>query len=291
MIGIPINTLPTVKDTYGEFCTCPEELFGAPIPVTAVVADQQSAMFAQGCWSPGDIKVTLGTGMFFDVNTGSKPHTSLTGFLPLVGWKVKDELVYLAEGQSSDSGCAIDWGQKAGLYSSVEESADVAQSVDDSGGVCVFPAFTGFKVPINDPKACGAIMGLTLTTTKEQICRAFLESIAYRTKQLHTTACKETQLPQRTIKVDGGVSRNQFIVQLISDLVGVQIERPCQTDMTALGAAYMAGLASGVWSSRDEVQSLHEVERVFQPQELSESQLKSYQQWLAALPRCLNWYC
>jgi putative glycerol kinase 5 len=130
MIGIPINTLPTVKDTYGEFCTCPEELFGAPIPVTAVVADQQSAMFAQGCWSPGDIKVTLGTGMFFDVNTGSKPHTSLTGFLPLVGWKVKDELVYLAEGQSSDSGCAIDWGQKAGLYSSVEESADVAQSVD-----------------------------------------------------------------------------------------------------------------------------------------------------------------
>ncbi|XP_062521880.1 putative glycerol kinase 5 isoform X2 [Corticium candelabrum] len=290
MVGVPIDTLPNVRDTYGEFCTCPPELFGSPIPVTAVVADQQSAMFAQCCWSPGDVKITLGTGMFFDVNTGDRAHASLTGFLPLIGWKVGTELVYLAEGQSSDSGITLEWGQRAGLYSSPAETAAVAQSVEDSGGICVFPAFNGFLVPINDSKACGAIMGLTLTTSREQICRAFLESIAYRTHQLYSTAQRETQCNSLMIKVDGGVSNNNFIVQLISDLIGVKIQRSHQIDMTVLGAAYMAGLASGVWASRDEVQNLQQIECVFQPRELSRSQLMSQRRWLAALPRCLNWY-
>ena len=294
IMGIPESILPEIKDTGGLFGHAAEHHFGASIPITGVISDSTSATFAQGCWNPGDLKCTMGTGMFLCVNTGSKPHASLTGFYPVIGWKIGKELVYLAEANFPSCGSAVEWGIKFGLYKEPAETADIANSVENPNGVCFVPAFDGIQAPHNDPHATASIIGITHNTEREHIVRALLESLAYTFKQLYDVAGDEINLKIEKIRVDGGVSQNNFVLQLISDLLGRKIQRPKDVDMTVYGAIYVAGLASGFWKSRDEIKPFWKMDRQFDPREMASPEEKQllhrYKCWQQAVQRSLGWY-
>ncbi|XP_065840915.1 putative glycerol kinase 5 [Oscarella lobularis] len=287
LFKIPDGIAPKVEDTSQEFCVCPESLFGASFPISAIVADQQSSFFGNCCWARGDVKITSGTGTFIDVNTSTKPHASMTGMLPLVGWKIKSEVVFVAEGQASATGKTVEWGRECGFYPTVEESSQVAKSVEDAGGVCFIPGFSGILVPFNDPKACCGILGITPQTKPSHLARALLESIAFRIKQIFDTANTETVVKKTKIKIDGGISTNDFVMQLVADLTGCTVERQSDhRDMTCFGAAMLAGLAVGFWS-RDDLENFGQAKDTFTPQR---SQEAAYERWAKVVPRCLEWY-
>uniref|UniRef100_A0A3P9BAH2 Glycerol kinase 5 n=1 Tax=Maylandia zebra TaxID=106582 RepID=A0A3P9BAH2_9CICH len=262
------------------------------------MADQQAAMFGECCFDVGDVKITMGTGTFMDINTGSKPHASVAGLYPLVGWKIGSEVVYLAEGNAADTGTAIKWAQKLELFSDVRETSTMAYSVSDSDGVCFVPSFSGLQAPLNDPKACASFMGLKPSTTKRHLVRAILESVAFRNKQLYETMLRETCIPITKIRVDGGVSSNDFVMQLTSDLFGKKIARPQHHEMSCLGAAFVAGLEVGFWRTREELKKLQSADDEFLPRcadkECTGSPNGEYvpilQSWERALRRSMNWY-
>lgn len=236
----------------------------------------------------------MGTGMFLCINTGSRPHASLTGFYPIVGWKIGEETVYLAEANFPSCGSVVEWGVRFGLYKEPAETASIADSVEDPDGVCFVPAFDGIQAPHNDPHATAGIMGITHNTQRGHIVRALLESIGYMFKHLYDVAKDEIELKIRKIRVDGGVSQNNFVMQLISDLLGREIQRPKDVDMTVYGAIYVAGLASGFWKSRDEIKPFWKMDRQFDPREMASSErehlLHRYTCWQHAVERCLGWY-
>ncbi|KAF3858755.1 hypothetical protein F7725_011956 [Dissostichus mawsoni] len=273
-------------------------IFGLPIPIMSVIADQQAAMFGECCFDVGDVKITMGTGTFMDINTGNKPHTSSAGLYPLVGWKIGSEVVYLAEGNAADTGTAIKWAQELELFSDVQETSDMAYSVSDSDGVCFVPSFNGLQAPLNDPKACASLMGLKPSTTKSHLVRAILESVAFRNKQLYDTTLRETHIPITKIRVDGGVSSNNFVMQLTADLFGRKVSRPHHYEMSCLGAAFVAGLGVGYWRSREELKKLQRADDAFLPKGVPNGSASSpsreyipvIQSWEKALRRSMNWY-
>ncbi|XP_013411055.1 putative glycerol kinase 5 isoform X2 [Lingula anatina] len=290
LLGIPMSIVPEVKDTSYHFGDSLPEVFGASIPITSLVADQQSAMFAECCYDVGDVKVTLGTSLFFNLNTGNKPHASVAGLYPVIGWKIKDEVVYLAEGCAGDTGTCVEWAQSIGLFEDVSSLAQIAQSVQDTGGVYFVPAFNGLQAPINDDYACTLMLGMTRKTTKAHMIRAILESLAFRFKLLYETALTETKLPFNLIRADGGVSNNDFVLQVMADIINQKIERPSQTDMTSLGAAYLAGLAAGVWKNKEEFKKARNVNRVFTPQGTWNVYKDIVSEWERAVRRSGHWY-
>ncbi len=294
LMGFSKSMLPEVRDTGGDFGCVDENHFGAAIPITAVIADQTSATFAQCCWNPGDLKCTLGTGMFLTINTGHKPHASLSGYYPVIGWKIGADLTYLAEANFPSCGSTVEWGKNFGLYSDPSDTEAVAESVTNSGGVRFVPAFDGIQVPYNDPRACAGMMGITHNTHKEHIVRALLESLAYTFKQIYDVGMSEVQLKNNRLCVDGGVSRNNFIMQLTSELLGKELQRPKDVDMTVYGAVYVAGLASGFWKSKEEIQKFWEVDCKFKPKTLNSKEregiLVDYRSWQQAVQRSLDWY-
>lgn len=293
MMGFSATMLPKVMDTGGDFGHVDQSHFGACIPITGIISDQTSAMFAQGCWNKGDLKCTLGTGMFLSINTGKKPHASLTGFYPVIGWKIGNELTYLAEANFPSCGSVVDWGKSFGLYSDPEEMEAMAESVANSNGAYFVPAFDGIQVPYNDPRAVAGIVGLTHSTRKEHIVRAILESLAYTFKQVYDVGIEEINLKSKRLCVDGGVSRNDFTMQLTSELLGQEIQRPKDVDMTVYGAVYMAGLASGFWKDREEILKFWEMDRAFVPKLQDSDVIKlvsNYKTWQKAVQRSLDWY-
>jgi putative glycerol kinase 5 len=292
IVGIPLHILPPVKDTSGLFGECVPELFGAAIPITAIVADQQGAMFGQCAFNVGDVKCTMGTGTFIDCNTGNKPHASISGLYPLIAWKIGDEVTFVAEGFASDTGRCIDWASSIGLFNNVTELEQLAASTANSDGVYFVPAFSGLQMPVNDDKASSLMIGLSLETTKAHIVRAVLESLAFRFELLYETVLNETKTSlSKTIKCDGGVCNNNFVVQLISNLTGCTIDRPEHMDMTSLGAAFLAGLAVGVWKNKEELVTIRKTQHLFSPdQEKLETAQDNYKEWLRALDRSREWY-
>ncbi len=294
MLGFNTSILPEVKDTGGLFGHAAEHHFGAEIPITGIISDQTSAMFAQGCWNPGDVKCTLGTGLFMNINTGNKPHTSMTGYYPIVGWKIGDDMAYLAEACFPTCGSVVEWGKRFGFYSDPAETEAIAESVDSSLGVSFVPAFEGFRAPHNDPNATGSVFGLTHSTQKEHIVRALLESLAYTFKLVFSVAETEVQLKFNRICIDGGVTLNDFVMQLCSDLIGRSLQRPKDVDMTVYGAVYVAGLASGFWKSREEVMQFWELGKQFDPKKREEEEVKrkigEFKCWQMAVERSLEWY-
>lgn len=290
LFKIPFNLMPEVKDTSGHFGNCVTELFGAAIPIMAMAGDQQAATFGQCCFKAGDVKCTMGTGSFIDINTGVKPHASVNGLYPLIGWKYGSSIVYLAEGSSNDTGTAISWAQSIGILGDPTESAAIAQSVENSGGVFFIPGFSGLQAPINDDQACAGLIGITPCTSKAQLVRAILESLAYRINQLYKVIQKEANFPINDIRANGGVSSNDFILQLISNLTHKKIYRPSHTDMSCLGIAFLAGLASGVWKSENELKKLPAEEKVFEPQEMTDEEKATAAEWERAVARFLHWY-
>ncbi|XP_074154544.1 glycerol kinase 5 isoform X1 [Sminthopsis crassicaudata] len=290
LLSIPITILPPVKDTSHNFGSVDKEIFGASIPVVALVADQQAAMFGECCFQRGDVKLTMGTGTFLDINTGTNLQQTVGGFYPLIGWKIGSEVVCLAEGNAADTGTAIKWAQNLNLFTDADETEKMAKSLTDSEGVCFVPSFSGLQVPQNDPCACASFMGLKSSTNKFHLVRAILESIAFRNKQLYEMMQKEIDIPITRIRADGGVCQNSFVMQMTSDLINEKIDRPVQIEMSCLGAASLAGLAVGFWTDKEELKKLRESERVFEPQRKWKEYEPSMENWVKAVKRSMNWY-
>uniref|UniRef100_A0A803V0Y7 Glycerol kinase 5 n=1 Tax=Ficedula albicollis TaxID=59894 RepID=A0A803V0Y7_FICAL len=286
LLSIPMSIYPPVKDTSFNFGSTDSEIFGVPIPIMALVADQQSAMFGECCFHPGDVKLTMGTGGFWNVNTGEHLFASRGSLYPLIGWKIGEEVVYLTEGSISDIGTAIKWALDIELFTDVNETAEMAQSISDSQSVCFIP---GLQVSGDDPYLCASFTGLKPSTNRNHLVRAILESVAFRNKLLYDIIVKKVHIPLRTIRADGGVSNNSFIMQMTSDLINKKIEKPANVDMSSLGAAFLAGLASGFWTDKKQLKKLRRVEAVFEPQKDSEEYRPAMDAWLQAMKHSPHW--
>ncbi|XP_011881033.1 PREDICTED: putative glycerol kinase 5 [Vollenhovia emeryi] len=291
MLKLPRNIFPEVVDTADNFGVTPKNIFGVEIPICCSMADQAASLFGSGCFKPGDFKITMGTGTFVNVNTGQEPHASIAGLYPVVGWRIGKELIYVAEGSSSDTGILIEWAKSIGIIDNISKTSDAANSVSDSDGVYFVPAFSGLQAPINDYTAATGFFGLKPTTKKEHVIRSLLESLVFRIRLLYECLCKETSFTYRTVKVDGGVSKNDFVMQSLADSIGLEVERPASVEMSILGVAFLAGLQCGIWKNREELFELRKIDRIFKPSE--ESQLYyqyALSQWKRAVERFKNWY-
>ncbi|CAL8281140.1 unnamed protein product [Lota lota] len=299
-LSLPLSILPKVEDTIHNFGSTDSSIFGVSIPIMSLIADQQAAMFGECCFDVGDVKITMGTGTFININTGSKPHTSIAGLYPLVGWKIGEEVVFLAEGNAADTGTAIKWAQGLELFSDVQETSTMAYSIANSDGVSFVPSFSGLQAPLNDPRACASFMGLKPSTNKCHLVRAILESVAFRIRQLYQTMLSETCIPITKIRVDGGVCANDFVMQLTTDLIGRKIARPIHHEMSCLGAAFVAGLGVGFWKNQEELKRLHTTDQTFVPRQQAQTSTELgvvsgeyvpvLQSWEKALKRSMNWY-
>ncbi|XP_049960923.1 putative glycerol kinase 5 isoform X1 [Schistocerca serialis cubense] len=289
--GIPAAMLPRVCEATADFgCTAPD-ILGAAVPIRCLIADQAASTFGSCCFSRGDAKVTLGTGTFLNVNTGQTPHASVAGLYPLIGWKLDDEITYIVEGASNDTGSLINWAQTVGWLKSPEESEQLATSVKDSGGVFFIPAFSGLQAPVNNPQATAGFLGVTPQTERAHIIRAILESLVFRVLQLYEALKEEANYTCTSIRIDGGVSQNTFVAQMLADLTGVKVERSTTADTSALGAGFLAGLAAGVWKSKNDLCKLRKVRDVFEPrQEVRRRYESTLARWRDAMERFLDWY-
>jgi glycerol kinase len=268
IVGVPPAMLPEVRPSTGPFGEAEANLFGGPIPIAAIVGDQQAATFGQGCLATGDAKVTYGTGAFLLMNAGQRAVASTSGLLTTVLWQVGEvsSTTYALEGSVFVAGAAIQW-LRDGLRA-VERSEEVeplAASVPDSGGVVFVPAFVGLGAPHWDPNARGLIVGLTRGTTTAHLARAALEAIACSVRDVTDAMGADAGSAIVELRADGGAASNDLLLQLQADLCGVPVERPVVRETTAWGAAAMAGLAVGMWASADEVATIRAVDRRFEP--------------------------
>ncbi|KAK5982265.1 Glycerol kinase 5 [Trichostrongylus colubriformis] len=294
VIGFPLAILPPLVDTASEqpIAFIAHRLFSRKIPIHVVIADQQSALYGTGGWRPGDIKISLGTGTFVDLNTGSAVHASMNGLYPLVGWRLKNVPVFVAEGNDHDTAVVLKWAQSIGLFTDVSQTSACASAVQNSNGVLFVPAFGGLQTPINDDTACCGFLGIRPDTTKAHMVRAILESIAFRVYQILETMQAEVEVSVKPrIRICGGVAANDFVCETIATLTGIPIQRMKDGSYVASrGAALLAGLMQGMWNE-EELETMIQVERCFTPcEESSDSLRQSYQLWLKAVKRCSKFY-
>ncbi len=288
LFQIPRYVLPEVRETSGDFGET--AVFGTPIPITGVCADQQSALFAETCFSPGEVKCTHGTGTFIDMNVGNEPVTSPHKLVPMIAWNLNEEVTYMLEGYLGVTGSAVQWlcdGLK--IIGEPSETERIAASCKDTGGVYVVPAFQGLTSPYWDPMARGIVIGLTRGTQKEHVVRATLEAIAYCCKDILTAMEEDSQVKIKSIKADGNASQNNFVLQFMADLLNVEIERPQNLEATALGAALFAGLSVGYWKSKEDIIRYRKVDRKFRPEMDRAERERRYATWKKAVKRSLDW--
>ena len=289
-LGIPASMLPEVKPSSGVFGETDPSFFGAPIPIAGVAGDQQAATFGQACYEVGMAKNTYGTGCFMLMNTGNKGVPSQNGLLTTLGWGIGNEIVYCLEGSIFITGAAVQW-LRDGLKA-ITSSADVealANTVPDNGGVYLVPAFVGLGAPYWDPYARGTIIGLTRGSTIGHIARATLESMCYQTRDVLEAMTADSGVTVKTLRVDGGAVVNNTLMQFQADILGVAVQRPKVSETTALGAAYLAGLATGFWGSQQEVAEHWAVDRTFEPQMSADQRESLYAGWKKAVGRALKW--
>lgn len=290
LFDVPKRMLPEVLPTSATFGFTEKGFFGREIPIASVVGDQQAALFGQACFQPGMVKNTYGTGCFILMNTGKKAFPTKTGLLTTVAWKIWDDVFYALEGSVFIAGAAVKWLRDGlGLIKDARETEELAKSVPDNGGVYFVPAFVGLGAPYWDMRARGLIIGLTQGVTKEHIVRAALEAIAYQTKEVLDVMVLETNIPIVTLRVDGGASVNNFLMQFQADVLGIPVERPLVSETTALGAAFLAGLAVGYWGSLEELQGLWKLDRRFEPSMEESERERLYSTWKEAVRRSLRW--
>jgi glycerol kinase len=287
--GVSREMLPEVRPTSGGFGKVDPGWFGFSAEIGAVVGDQQGAMFAQGCYEPGIIKNTYGTGLFLMMNTGRTPRDS-THLLSTIAWQIGDQTEYAIEGSVFVGGAAVQWlRDQLQIVNTSSETESLAASLSSNDGVYFVPALTGLGAPYWDAAARGTIIGLTRATTKAHLARATLEAIAYQTRDLVDTMCAETGAPLRKLQVDGGACANNFLMQFQADILGVPVERPVVIETTALGAAGLAGLHAKVWSDRADFLSHRRVERVFEPAIAEPLRESLYAKWKEAVARTRGW--
>ena len=289
LFGIPESMLPRVLPSSGIFGHTKPALFGCEIPIAGVAGDQQAALFGQCCFDPGDVKNTYGTGGFMLMNTGETAVTSQNGLVTSIAWRIGDKTQYVLEGSVFVCGAAVQWLRDGlGIIRSSAQTEQLAASVPDSGGVYFVPAFVGLGAPYWDPYARGCITGLTRATTKAHIVRATLEAMAYQTADVLSVMEKEAGVGVQSLKVDGGASANKFLLQFQADITGKKIVRPACIETTALGAACLAGLAVGVYTSLDHIRAIYHPDVQFDATMPPEQRETLYNGWKNAVGRTLH---
>ncbi len=266
MLGVPKSMLPQVRNSSEVYAhTEPHLFFNESVPIAGIAGDQQAALFGQACFASGMAKNTYGTGCFMLMNTGEKAVRSQNGLLTTIAWGLDGKVEYALEGSIFVAGSAIQWLRDGlRMFKGAAESEEYAARVDSTDGVYMVPAFVGLGTPYWDSEARGAIFGLTRGTTKEHFVRATLESLAYQTKDVLTAMEADSGIKLTTLRVDGGATMNNFLMQFQSDMLGVPVERPAVLETTALGAAYLAGLAIGYWQSKQDIIDNWQIERTFE---------------------------
>ncbi len=290
LLDVPRAMLPEVKSCSEVYGHTDPALFGAAIPIAGAAGDQQAALFGQACFEAGSAKNTYGTGCFMLLNTGTKPVPSHKGLVTTVAWQIGGVTTYALEGSVFVAGAAVQW-LRDGLEA-IEASADVEKlmaTVDDTDGVYLVPAFVGLGAPHWDPRARGVIVGLTRNTKMAHVARAAVDAMAYQTRDVLEVMQLESGLPLTTLKVDGGAAANAMLLQFQADLLNVTVRRPVVAETTALGAAYLAGLAVGYWKSMDDVASNWALDREFRPAMPKAQSEKLYAGWKKAVGRSLDW--
>jgi glycerol kinase len=290
ILGVPRAMLPEVKSSSEVYGETEADLFGGPIRVAGDAGDQQAATFGQACFTPGSAKNTYGTGCFMLLNTGAKPVASKNGLLTTVGWQIGGKVTYCLEGSVFIAGAVVQWlrdGLKV-IASSPDVEA-LARAVPDSDGVYLVPAFVGLGAPYWDPYARGTIIGLTRNTTVSHVARAALDSMAFQTRDVLEAMQRDAGLKLDHLKVDGGAAANNLLLQFQADVLGVTVRRPVVAETTALGAAYLAGLAVGYWKDTDDVVSNWALDREFTPAMDPARRDALYGRWQKAVARSRDW--
>ncbi len=265
-LDIPPSLLPSVHDSSEIYGYAQAELLGAEIPIAGIAGDQQAALFGQNCFQAGAAKNTYGTGCFLLMNTGPTAVKSSHGLLTTIAWGIKGEVTYALEGSVFVTGAAVQWlRDEMKLIETAADSEEIAASLEDNGGVYMVPAFVGLGAPYWNMYARGTLVGLTRGSGRSHLVRAVLESIAYQSHDVLTAMTEDSKIKLAALKVDGGASNNNFLMQFQADILQTEVERPRMTESTAAGAAFLAGLAVGFWRDQDELQATRLVDRIFSP--------------------------
>jgi glycerol kinase len=288
--GIPASVLPEVKPSSEVYGSTDPSMFGVEIPIAGVAGDQQAALFGQACYEDGMVKNTYGTGCFMLMQTGEKMISSKNGLLTTIAWGLDGKVEYALEGSVFMGGATIQWlRDELKLINDAQDSEYFATKVDDTNGVYVVPAFAGLGAPYWDMYARGTIVGLTRGANRNHIIRAALESIAYQSMDLIKSMEEDSGLKLSTLRVDGGATANNFLMQFQSDILGADVQRPEVTETTALGAAYLAGLAVGFWNSKEEIAKNWAIERTFTANMTTDDREKKSSDWVKAVGRAQAW--
>ena len=289
MLGVPESILPEPVPSSRIYGYTSPELFGGEIPISGAAGDQQAALFGQTCFDNGEAKNTFGTGGFVLVNTGSRPVKSEKGLLTTIAWGIEDKVCYALEGSVFVSGAVIQWlRDELGIIGTSGETEEIARSVPDTAGAYVVPAFTGLGAPYWDPYARGTITGLSRGVNRNHIVRAALEAMAYQTWDLLEAMAEDLGSPIRRLKVDGGAAENSFLLEFLADILGQKVYRPECIETTSLGAAYLAGMATGYWKYMDDIRDNWQIDRIFEPSMEEEKRRTLLEGWHKAVGRALE---
>ena len=289
-LRLPPAMLPEVRPSSGDFGATAPPVLGAAVPLRAAIGDQQAALFGQACFQPGMAKSTYGTGCFLLMNTGARPVPSARGLLSTVAWSLGGAVEYALEGSVFVAGAAVQWlRDQLGLFATAAETETLARSVPDSGGVYFVPAFVGLGAPHWDDSARGLLIGLTRGTGKAHLARAALEAVAYQTADVLGAMVADSGAPLTELRVDGGAAANDFLLQFQADILGVPVVRPRVLETTALGAAYLAGLAAGWWGDPRDLSGQWAVERRFEPAMAEAQRAALLAGWRRAVERARDW--
>jgi len=291
IFNVPAGILPQVMPSSHLFGETEADLFsGRKIPVAGIAGDQQAALFGQACYSPGMTKNTYGTGSFLLMNTGNRAVISKEGLLTTIAWGIDNRVEYALEGSIFITGAAVQWLRDGlGLITESAQLENLAGQVDDNGGVYFVPAFAGLGAPYWDPYARGLMIGITGGTSKAHLARAVMEAMAYQTRDVLEVMRREAELPVKELRVDGGASVMDMLLQFQADITGTVVRRAATSDTTALGAAYLAGLACGFWESSDDLAGRWRQSAFFEPKMDEETRKALYGRWLKAVKRTLHW--
>ena len=289
-LNIPKCMLPEVKPSSCVYGETDPQFFGTPILIGGAAGDQQAALFGQTCFEPGEAKNTYGTGCFMLMNTGERPVFSENGLVTTIAWGLDGKVEYALEGSIFVAGAAIQWlRDELQIIERAYETEELAQRVPDTNGCYVVPAFTGLGAPHWDQYARGAILGLTRGVNRYHIIRATLDSLCYQTNDVLKAMEADSGIKLAALKVDGGACANNYLMQTQSDLINAPVKRPCCVETTAMGAAYLAGLAVGYWKDKDEVRKNWAIDKVFEPQISAEKREEMVNGWDKAVKRSYGW--
>ncbi|MFK7887989.1 MAG: glycerol kinase GlpK [Gammaproteobacteria bacterium] len=290
LLDVPASMMPEVLDSSGTFGRTSDQMFGQPLTIGGVAGDQQAALFGQACWTPGMTKNTYGTGCFLLMNTGDKAIASRNQLLTTVAWRLDGKLTYALEGSIFMGGATVQWLRDGlGIIKDSAEVEALATSVPDSGGVMLVPAFTGLGAPHWDPYARGTLVGLSRGSTAAHIARAALEGIALQSMDVIQAMADDAGVPIEEVRVDGGASQNALMMQFQADVLGVDVVRAQIAETTALGAAYLAGLATGFWPDTDTIGAQWQAAARYTPTASDEDRTRLQTRWQDALQRAAGW--